>query len=111
MTKDRPYNPRNERENLDEILRLMMADLSECVTTWRATESTQWERSTPQSTVEDAGIRSKGGVSDPTGETVADERRQELRAQRVRVSRELARIQATIRTLTHDLARAVGAHS
>ena len=108
--KQVPFNPRNEREAMDQDLRIMMADLSTLVTVWRETEDRQWQRSAARSTVEDAGITGKGSVSDPTAGAVLDERRQKLREQRVRVSSELSRITATITTLCVALERATEEH-
>jgi len=111
MTKQPPFNPRNAREAMDQSLRTMMADLSTLVTVWRATDDLQWQRASPRSTVEDAGITGKGGVSDPTAGTVLDERRQKLREQRLRVSSEIDKITATITTLCVALERATKEHS
>lgn len=104
------FNPRNEREAMDQDLRTMMADLSTLVTVWRETEDRQWQKSAPRSTVEDAGITGKGGISDPTAGAVLDERRQKLREQRLRVLSELSRVTATITTLCVALERATGDH-
>lgn len=65
----------------------------------------QWERPPGRTDPQDPGIRSRGGHSDPTGDTSVDEARLRLRRQVAQIEKDVVRLEA----FAWDSATALGA--
>ena len=101
--------PTSDRGRMDASLRDFLEDLDGMVNLWRDAEDTQWLKSQSRASGVDPGVKQRGGLSDPTGDTVADPRRLAVRGQRKRCLTEMAAMAEKMGNMRSDLEKAVTA--
>jgi len=103
----KPKAPMTEEGYLNSNLASLATDLNALIVLLRETEELQWLSPVASSDAEDAGIRSKGGHSDPTGDTATDPRRGALRSARKRSVEGIDRMARDVAGLRFSLSSAL----